>query len=142
PRGPITVELKAFKVVRDENGKESFSDASRAAPGDVIEYRALYANVSRSEVKNLQANLPIPAATQLLPATLAPKTALASADNRTFASLPLMQTVTLPTGPARRPVPLSAYRALRWPLGNLAAGQTVTVRARVRLDSTSTSNSN
>ncbi len=136
-KAPISVELLAFKVGRDANGKEQMQSAGRAKPGDVIEYRATYANVSNREVKNLQATLPIPLSTEVLLDSASPKSVSASSDGRNFAPAPLMQVVKLPGGATQnRPLPLAAYRALRWPVGALGAGQNVTVRARVRLNST------
>lgn len=140
-KAPVSVELQAFRVVRDAGGKEQLQSAQRAKPGDVLEYRAVYANHSPKEVKNLLATLPIPASTQVLLDSASPKSVSASSDGRTFAPAPLVQTVTLPNGAkAQRAVPLSAYRALRWPVGTLAAGQNFVVRARVRLHATLAAN--
>ena len=140
-KSPVSVELQAFKVVRTSDGKEQLQSALRARPGDLLEYRATYANISSREVKNLQATLPIPALTEVLLDSASPKGLSASRDGRNFAPAPLMQTVTLPNGAKQlRPLPLSAYRALRWPVGTLAAGQNVVVRARVRLNPTLASN--
>lgn len=140
-KAPVSVALQAFKVVRDAAGKEQLQSAARAKPGDVLEYRATYANNSPKEVKNLQATLPIPASTQVLLDSASPKGVSASRDGRNFAPAPLVQTVMLPNGTSqKRLVPLSAYRALRWPVGTLAAGQNLTVRARVRLNPTLSAN--
>lgn len=136
---PVTVQLQAFKVALDQNGKEQFLDAARAKPGDVLEYRATYANVSQREVKNLQANLPIPQQTELLLSSLVPQGALASADGRAFAPLPLMRSIQTPNGPRKVPLSPAAYRAVRWPLGILSPGQSASVRLRVRLFGTSPS---
>lgn len=134
--GAVTVALQAFKVARTPDGREQLQSAARAKPGDLLEYRAVYANVSPKDVKNLQATLPIPASTEVLLDSVSPLGALASADGRTFAAAPLMRMVKMPNGTTQnRPLPLSAYRALRWPVGTLAAGKNVTVRARVRLNS-------
>lgn len=134
---PISIELQAFKVVRDEDGKEKFQTAQNMKPGDILEYRAIYSNVSQKEVKNLQANLPIPVTTQLLLDTVAPKVVKASTDGRVFAPAPLMRSVKLADGSTQmRPLPLSEYRALNWPIGTVKPGQDVTVRARVRLNKT------
>lgn len=135
PRGPIEIDLTAFKVVRDTNGKEQFVDAKRARPGDILEYRAVYANTSTKGVKNLQANLPIPNETALILDSVTPKTAQVSADGKTFAAPPLMRAVKQPDGTTQmRPIPAGSYRMLRWPVGLLAAGDSVTLRARVRLN--------
>ncbi len=123
-------------MARASDGKEQLQSAARAKPGDLLEYRAVYVNVSQKEVKNLQATLPIPASTEVLLDSIAPQNALASADGRNFAPSPLVVRVKMANGTTQnRALPLSAYRALRWPIGTLAAGQNVTVRARVRLNS-------
>lgn len=142
-KAPVSVALAAFKVVRGADGKEQLQSAQRARPGDVLEYRATYANNSPREVKNLQAALPIPLSTEVLLESASPKGVSASRDGRKFAPAPLMQTVTLPSGATQtHAVPLSAYRALRWPVGSLAAGQNVVVHARVRLNATFASAAN
>ena len=88
-------------------------------------------------MKNLQATLPIPVSTEVLLDSVLPKGVSASRDGRNFAPAPLMQTVKMPNGATQtRAVPMSAYRALRWPVGSLQAGQNVVVRARVRLNAT------
>jgi len=134
---PIEIELQAFKVVRNDEGKEQFQTAQNMKPGDILEYRAVYTNVSQKEVKNLQANLPIPTTTELLLNTVAPKAVNASLDGRTFSPAPLMRAVKMPNGTTKnRAVPQSLYRTLRWPVGTIAPGQNVTVRARVRLNKT------
>lgn len=131
---PVTVDLKVFKVNKDSDGKESLGSAEKAKPGEILEYRATYTNVSKGEVKNLQATLPIPKSTEVMPASLSPKIALASQDGRSFAAMPLMQTVKSADGKTQsRPLPLAEYRALRWPVGTLTPGEAVTVSARVRL---------
>ena len=56
---PIKIDLKAYRIVT-QNGKETASEAKQARPGDVIEYRATYANVGATPVANLLATLPIP----------------------------------------------------------------------------------
>src|SRR5439155_26907492 len=64
-----------------------------------------------------------------------PPRGLASTDAAPCAPPPLMRSVRQPDGSERRvPVPLEEYRALRWNLGTLAAGQSAQVQARVRVN--------
>jgi hypothetical protein len=64
-----------------------------------------------------------------------PPDVLASTDGAQFARPPLMRAVRQPDGSERQmPVPIEEYRALRWNLGTLAAGQSEQVQARVRVN--------
>ena len=61
----------------------------------------------------------------------------ASLDGRTFAAVPLTRVVRGPDGRnVIREVPVSEYRALRWPLGSLSSRQSRAVTARVRIQPT------
>jgi uncharacterized repeat protein (TIGR01451 family) len=134
PSDPIETRLEARKVVVAADGKESLASADAARPGDVIEYTATYRNVGKQAVRNLEATLPIPANTELVPASAVPAATRASADARSFDVVPLKRKVKRAGGPdAEEMVPLSEYRALRWSAGELAPGRTVSYRARVRV---------
>ena len=86
---PIESRLEARKVVVGADGKESFAAADAARPGDVIEYAATYRNTATQPVRNLEATLPIPANTELVPGSAAPAGAKASLDSRSFEQVPL-----------------------------------------------------
>ena len=74
-----------------ENGKETLAPIQSVKPGEVIEYRATYKNVSTNAVKNLVATIPVPKNTEYQAKTASPlATAEASIDNVTFGSIPLM----------------------------------------------------
>ncbi len=130
----IVANITAVKVVV-QGGKEMETSADRAKPGDVIEYRVEYRNTSKNGVANVIATLPVPAnGVEYILDTDAPRGATASVDGETFAPIPLMRTVTLPSGrKAMQPVPFSEYRYLRWSLGGLPAEAQKRVSARVRL---------
>lgn len=67
--------------------------------------------------------LPIPAGFEFLPDTARPPPAKASVDGRVFEPLPLRRVVKLADGRIKEQlVPLAEYRALRWAIGDLAAG--------------------
>lgn len=130
---PVETRLEARKVVAQADGKESFAAADTAKPGDVIEYVATYRNASSQSVRNLEATLPIPANTELVAGTASPSGARGSLDARAFEQLPLKRKVRRGAAEVEEAVPLREYRALRWYPGELAAGRSVSFKARVRV---------
>ena len=134
PGGDVVVQLSGQKVVVNAD-KEALVDATEARPGDTIEYRATYANKGKDLARKLEATLPIPADMQLIGNTARPAGALASLDNQKFEPMPLKRKVKLADGREElRDVPLSEYRALRWQLGDLAAGASQVVSARMQVN--------
>jgi uncharacterized repeat protein (TIGR01451 family) len=129
----ITSELRVERV-EIVDGKTVLEPAQLTKPGDVLEYRVKYTNRSASAVTGLVANLPIPVGTTLVARSELPPGVLASTDGAHFAPPPLMRTVRQADGERRVPVPIEEYRALRWNLGTLAAGQSEQVQARVRVN--------
>src|ERR1044071_1223016 len=118
----VHVTLKAQKVLRAKDGKETLQTAERAFPGEVIQYDAIYQNYSKQGVHNLQPTLPIPSGLEYIPQSTAPAPAKASLDGRNFAAIPLTRPVTMPDGAVKQePVPYSEYRALRWEIGDLGS---------------------
>lgn len=131
---PLSVVLSARKVV-SSGGKETLADAGHARAGDIIEYRALYRNVSKSPLNGVVATLPLPNTTAYVVDSSRPAKATASTDvNGVYAPLPLMRPAAAALGETRQTaVPLSEYRALRWDLGVLKPGESREVSARVRV---------
>lgn len=133
-KGDVQISLVARKVTTGADGKEKLLAADTARPGEVIQYDAVYQNKGQREVHKLAPTLPIPAGMELVAESAVPAAAFASLDGRTFAPFPLVRKVKRPDGRLEeQPVPLAEYRALRWNGGDLAAGATTRVVARVRL---------
>ena len=108
--------------------------ATSAKPGDVLEYSASYFNGGKTPVERVQAVVPVPPGTVLLANSAKPANPQATLDGVSFSATPLKRTVKLPDGKSRDElVPLSEYRALRWPLGTIAASQNVVVSLRVQV---------
>ena len=132
--GPVRAEIRQFLVMKDGGGKEAFKEgASTVKPGDVIEYRVIYANRGSQAVSDIKANLPIPEGTEYVARSARPQGSIltASTGDGQFAAEPLMHT---PPGKTKlEPVPYEAYRGLRWDLGLLPAGAISEVKARVRV---------
>lgn len=132
-KGQVSSLLQAFRVVV-KDGAETFLDAAKARPGDLLEYRLTYENGTGGAIGNLQATLPIPTGMAFVPNTAAPAGALASLDGVTFAAMPLMQEQKQADGSVKKvPVPVEQYRSLRWTVPTLKAGDRATMAARVRI---------
>jgi hypothetical protein len=71
-----------------------------------------------------------------VPESAAPAIVTATVDGKEFAAVPLQRTVTRDGRRVTENVPASEYRALRWKLGELAAGQAVTVKSRMHIAGT------
>jgi uncharacterized repeat protein (TIGR01451 family) len=132
-KGPVEIKLTAFKVTQRE-GKEELQPVENVKPGETIEYQARYANTSGKGVKNLAATLPIPTGLEFVFGSHKPEAALASIDGKNFASLPLKRVIKAADGTTKTELlPASAYRFLRWNVGELGAGKEALVSARARV---------
>lgn len=135
--GSVAVNLVAAKIYLAADGSEKVTSADKARPGDIIEYRATYKNISRVAVHNLAATLPIPAqGIEYIAASSAPANAFASIDGKSYFSMPLTRTVLVNGKPVVQNIPLNEYRYVRWNLRDLPAGASRTVIARVRVNAT------
>ena len=127
----VEANLQAFKVTGTK-----LVAATSANPGEIIEYQASYTNSGSGSAQRFAPPLPIPAALVYVGGSAAPGEVLASLDGKNFAPTPLMRSVKGADGKSHSvAVPLREYRVLRWQLGALAPGQSVTVKARARVKS-------
>lgn len=131
-QGPVRVKLTQMRV-EVEAGKEKLVPVDSAKPGDVIEYRAVYTNTSRSAVRDLTASLPIAEGLEYQAKSAKaseglPAVQVAARDGK-FGAEPLMVT----EGEKKVAVPPAQYRVLRWRVGSMAAGGSVTVSARAQV---------
>jgi uncharacterized repeat protein (TIGR01451 family) len=127
--------LTSKKVTLSAEKKEILVDAKDIKPGEIMEYRATYTNKSKAPVTNLVGTLPIPADTVYQGGSAHPAIGVkASLGDGIYAPMPLKRKVKLPNGKdGEQDVPLAEYRSLQWSLGELAAGKSVVVSARVRV---------
>jgi len=130
---PVESTLEARRVVRGADGSESFTSADVVKPGDVIEYVATYRNTTGEAIHDLEATLPIPPHTELIPGSARPPAARASLDAREFASLPLKRKAIRDGREVEEAVAYREYRSLRWAPVNLGAQMSVTYTARVKV---------
>ena len=129
----VKVLLTANKIIKVD-GTEKKEPGDTAKPGEVIEYVAEYKNPDKSAVKNVVANLPVPAGMEYLPNTAAPNQVMASTGDGNYAPVPLKREVRCADGKVTQElVPYSEYRVLRWKLGEMAGGTSKSVRARMKV---------
>ncbi|TWI69722.1 putative repeat protein (TIGR01451 family) [Pseudoduganella lurida] len=130
----VDVTMQAFKVVTTAKGVE-LVPTTEAKPGDTIEYQVAYRNRGAEAARQVIATLPVPAAGMAyIPDTAAPAAVMASLDGKEFAPVPLQRTVLREGRRVTETVPPAEYRFLRWTIGELRAGQTTTVKSRMRLN--------
>lgn len=128
--GQVDVALHAFQVAA--GGK--LVPATEARPGDVIEYRITYRNAGREPARQVAATLPVPdGGMAYVDGSAGPGPFQASLDGTHYATPPLKREVVRDGKRILETVPPADYRFLRWNLGDLAAGRSVTVGARMRL---------
>jgi uncharacterized repeat protein (TIGR01451 family) len=129
----VKVNLVANKIV-SVDGAEHKQSADKAKPGEVIEYVAEYQNSDKASVKNVMATLPVPAGLEYLPQSSLPQSVMASTDGSTYAPAPLKRSVRGTDGKmVEELVPYSQYRSLRWNLGEIGAGASKTIKARMKV---------
>ena len=131
----VEAVLTQKKVTIGADKKEILSDASAAKPGEVIEYQVTYTNKAKTVSSNVLGTLPIPEGTEYVGGSAKPAgTVKASLGDGKYAAIPLKRKVKLPDGKeVEKDVPLYEYKSLQWSLGDLAAGKSVVVTARVRV---------
>lgn len=130
----VIATLNAFKVVTGKDGQKLVA-TTQALPGDTIEYQVTYRNGGTAAAKDVMATLPVPqGGMHYLADSAVPARVQASLDGKQFAAVPLTRTVMKDGKQLIETVPASEYRFLRWQLGELAPGRSVTVSSRMRLD--------
>lgn len=133
---PVSARLVQKLITTATDGKELLTDVSQVKPGDKLQYELTYSNAGTSGVKGLLATLPIPVGTTYQPDTAVPPPATVSADGAQFSKPPLKRQVERNGKVVEETVPPQEYKALRWSIGDLAANGSVTVKARVEVNST------
>lgn len=137
---PVAVTLTQFKVGQDAKGVPILVDAKIVAPGDVIEYRAVYKNQSLAPL-SVAATIPVPEALEYIKDSATAKSAsntpiahtVALKDNQ-YAPEPLMRRLITADGASvAHAVPYAEYRSVRWILEKMAPGASVEVSLRARV---------
>lgn len=132
--------LEAYVVTTNDEGAEQYQPASKAAPGDVIEYRLSYLNEGDKAIRDLAVQGPIPTNTNYIGNTSSTTVAsdfqvsIDGGDN--WEAEPVTRTRTLPDGTVETYViPPEDYSHVRWlPKQRLSAGETQVYTYRVMVE--------
>jgi uncharacterized repeat protein (TIGR01451 family) len=135
------ITLEGFLVhssIKDGKTIESFEKASRAQPGEIVEYRLKAVNSGSAAISNLNVDLPVPRETAYLDGTASGPnnaTLLASFDaKRSFGPLPLKRKIIKDGKTNEEVVKANEFTNLRWAIkGAISAGQTLEFKARVKV---------
>lgn len=130
--GAVRVKLSQFRV-EVEAGKEKLVDVDTVKPGDVIEYRAVYTNTSKQSVRDLVARLPVPQGLEYVAKSAKASAGLPAVQAATRDGKFGVEPLVVTEGGKKVTVPYAEYRELRWPVGAVEAGRSVTVSARARV---------
>ncbi len=140
---PLVAEMVVHQVVVDKKGRKSLRSASKAKPGDVLEYKVTYRNKSRSKITDVIATLPIPEGTKYIKGSAYPRRVEASLDGKEFHRVPLMRdrrTGKLFGADAPwsvrtkgKKVPVIDYRVLRWRISSIHPHRYVVTRAQASM---------
>ncbi len=143
PELAVSLHLERSTIV---DGKEKMVLTERAAPGEVLQYVAVYTNqthlimgkdgkigANERALKTVTATLPIPEQMGYL-GKANPTPQLGSSDGKVFANYPLTKTIKQADGSSKTvPLEWAQYRALRWTLTDIAprASSNVSVAVQV-----------
>ena len=133
---PLESTMEAFVVSTDKEGKEVATPAKEVAPGQTVEYRLIYKNVSKKALKDIAVTGPIPSTTDYLANTANTKAETSfqvSIDGgKTFESEPVKRTVLDEKGKkVEKVIPPSEYTHVRWTMKKaLEAGEAQTFAYR------------
>ncbi|MBF0658823.1 hypothetical protein IPZ60_08755 [Psychrobacter sp. NG25] len=118
----LKMELTADQVIKNSEGKITYSPVRTAPAGTIIRYKATYTNTVNKDINDLMVTLPIPA-NMVFTGEAIPASAQASTDGKNYADIPLMRKID---GKLVK-TPLSEYRTLRWNIKLLPANKSAAV---------------
>lgn len=131
--GKVDVSLDQKKVVT-EAGKDVYKEFDTASAGTVVEYTAVYKNVGDQMATKAEGELPVPNGMTYVEKTANPAKVMATVDGKNFSFVPLKRAENKNGKEEVVEVPVKEYRALRWQLGDIAPGKSVTVKARMKVN--------
>lgn len=118
-KSPLQNSMAAYVVSVDAKGKETLQAATEVEPGQTVEYKLTYQNVSDKALKGLVVTGPVPAATHYI-AKSARAQAKANLEvsidgGKTFEKEPVKRIVTNEAGKkVETIIPPEKYTHLRW----------------------------
>lgn len=124
---PLAVELKAFAVEEVPGAEPVLTQTEVVKPGQLIEYQAVFTNISDGALNGVAPEIPIPAGMTVILQSIDPDEYLLSADSIHFAKGPLLDASGKPLG-------AELIRSVRWNPVKLDAGSKLTRRLRAKVN--------
>ena len=137
---PLRLDMKAFVVHQDKQGKDILKPAKMAEPGQVIEYQVTYKNQGKQAYKTGAITGPIPANMHYLAKTTKTKVRselLVSVDGgKTYEKEPVKRQQKMENGKMKMVIiPADQYTHVRWkPTNKIKAGEKQTYNFRVKVN--------
>lgn len=119
----LAVSLEAFKITRGVAGAELLVMAEQAAPGELIEYRAVYKNMTSNAMSGIFAEIPVPNGLIWAASSDQPKAAEVRLADGRLVALPFVDE-------NGQPLASELVRAVRWKIDRISAGESVVVSLR------------
>lgn len=138
PEEPLSIQLTVRSVQVNDSGAEVLGAEDAAAPGDLLQYTAVYRNRSERPLKSIVPTLPVPQGMVYVAPMGGEAPVQASLDGQVFEAFPIRRPRQAEgRGVVLAEVPFSAYRAVRWSPRDLKPGEqfTTILRARIVNDS-------
>lgn len=131
----LSSELTAYKVIIDPAGEEIFEPTETALPGDLIEYRIAYENLTEEALSGLEVRIPVPVSTDYIAGSAqASIPALFEASIDSGAAYSAEPVIKIVNGEEVEAEP-EEYTNLRWtPAQALGAGEEFTFSYRVAVE--------
>lgn len=124
---PLAVELKAFAVEDVPGGKPKLTAVEVVKPGQLIEYQAVFTNVSDKALNGVAPEIPVPTGMTLVLESIDPEEYTLSTNGTLFVKGPLLDATGKPLGAEH-------VRSVRWAPAKLEAGSAITTRLRARVN--------
>lgn len=133
--GPLKSEMSAYLVTASSDGQEIVKETNEATPGDLIEYRLNYKNISDRSLSGVIIGVPIPDATLFKinseRATDNSVFEVSADDGKSWGVPPLYRE----TVNGKIEISVSEYDLVRWmPRDNIDAGESLEFAYRVAVN--------
>lgn len=128
---PLRVSFTVEKALIQEGGKVTWVDGQAAQPGDLLRYQAVYANQGATALRELKAQIPLPAEVLGLAESARPVPTEASLDGAVF--LPWAEVLAQVAAAQAQGQPLPVLRVIRWAVPQLPSGESFTASVEARV---------
>lgn len=137
----LVTHLEGYNIVVDEEGNESFTEASEVKPGQVIEYRMFFQNQGEDAIRQWKPIGPVPLHTKYVADSantdVRAELRVSVDGGANYEAEPVKRTRTLPDGTVEEYIiPPESYTHISWEVKErLSKDETEVFKYRVKVDS-------